>query len=134
MTCAWTSARKFVVGIAITAGFLCTTGAMASEFEAPETYDPTVLLAEQAIGANYRVGDPVRSDGFLRIYMLETPDGQYRVEGDFFLEMRLKELAAIRALESAEDTETFQNSLQQALKSPVDFVGDAIDDPSAAVE
>ena len=120
--------------VIFTAGLLFANMAMASEFEAPRTHAPSELLADRATGANYQVADPVHSDGFLRIYALETPYGQYRVEGDFFLAMRLKELAAISALESAEDTETFQTSLKQALKGPVDLVGDAIDDPGATVE
>jgi hypothetical protein len=110
------------------------TSAIGEEFDTPSSHDPTVLLADKATGANYSVVNPVTSDGFLRIYELETAYGRFRVEGDVFLNMRLKELAAIRALAAMEETEAFQNSFKKALQGPVDFVGDVVTNPSQTVK
>ena len=116
------------------AGAVFATTAIGEEFETPPTFDPSTLLAEQASGANYKIANPVNSDGFMRIYVLETPYGQYRVDGDSFLRMRLKELAAVSALASAEETDTFQASFQEALKGPVEFVGNAVTDPGQTLK
>jgi hypothetical protein len=108
--------------------------AMAADFEQPPLEDPPVLLGERAVGANFRVMAPVQSDGLLHIYEIETPYGPLRVEGDEVLQVRLRELDAIRALQSLEATEQFAEGLKAAAAQPLEFVGDAIADPVHAVK
>ncbi len=62
-----------MIRILFLVGVMLANTAMAGEFEAPRTYAPSELLGDEATGANFRVADPVQSDGFLRVYMLETP-------------------------------------------------------------
>jgi len=76
----------------------------------------------------------VQSDGLLRIYDIETPFGHLRAEGDAMLQIRLDELLAITALEQIEGTKQFADSLKAAAAQPLDFVGDAIEDPAGAVK
>jgi len=104
-------------------------GAFAAEFEQPPIADAATLLGAPAAGSNFRVANPVQSDGLLHIYDIETPYGPLRVEGDSVLQVRLSELAAITALEKLEATKQFADGLKAAAARPVDFVGDAIDDP-----
>ena len=104
-------------------------GALAAEFEQPPLDDAATLLGARAAGSNFRVANPVQSDGLLHIYEIETPYGPLRVEGDSVLQVRLSELAAITALEKLEATKQFADGLKAAAARPVEFVGDAIDDP-----
>jgi hypothetical protein len=95
--------------------------------------DATAILGERATGANYRVTSPVQSDGLLRIYDIETPYGRLRAEGDEMLQIRLKELAAIAALDHVAGTAQFAEGLKVAAAQPLEFVGDVIEDPGGAV-
>jgi hypothetical protein len=106
--------------------------AAAGDFEPPPLSDAAALLGPRAAGVNYRVISPVQSDGLLRIYDIETSYGPLRAEGDAVLEVRLRELAAITALEEVEGTDQFAEGLRIAASQPLEFVGDAIDDPMAA--
>jgi hypothetical protein len=116
------------------AGMVIATTVLAAPFETLPSFDASAVLGPKAAGSNYKVTSPIRTDGLVRTYNLETPYGQFRVEGDSFFQMRLKELAAIEALSKVEDTKTFRDSFQKSLKAPVNFVGDAITKPVETVE
>lgn len=128
------SIRAVQFTASLIAGVAFSMGVLAEPFEAPPSVDASALLGAKATGSNYTVVSPVGSDGFVRIYNLETPYGQFRVEGDGFFQMRLKELAAIEALAGVEQTQAFQDSFQKALKGPVDFAGNAVTKPVETVE
>jgi hypothetical protein len=92
------------------------------------------VLGAGASGANYRVQDPVTTDGFLRIYTLETQYGSFTVYGDAMLIQRRKELAALAALETQSSTETFGNALARAGSAPIEFAGDLVTKPGATIK
>jgi hypothetical protein len=108
--------------------------AAAAEFEQPPLEDPASVLGPRAAGPNFRVASPVQGDGLLRIYDIETPFGRLRAEGDAMLQIRLDELKAITSLQQLEGSEQFADSLKAAAAKPLEFVGDAIDDPAGAVK
>jgi hypothetical protein len=107
--------------------------ATAADFEQPPPDDPAAILGERAVGANFRVVS-AQSDGLLRVYDIETSYGPLRVEGDEVLQMRLRELAAITALDGLEGTRQYADGLKAAAAQPLEFVGDAIADPVHAVK
>lgn len=100
--------------------------------EAPPDFDPATLLGARAKGENYTVASPVKSDGLLRLYALETPYGRFEAAGDGMLETRLAELDALARLETLDEQQVFVDGLKKAAQAPVDFVKGAIDDPAAA--
>ncbi|ADZ68486.1 hypothetical protein [Polymorphum gilvum] len=101
-------------------------------FETPPEQDPVAVLGPQASGATYRVLAPVRGDGFLRLYDVETGFGLMRVAGDGLLRNRLKELAALAALDQLGRQERFVEGLRQAALRPAEFVYGTVIDPLAA--
>lgn len=111
---------------------LASPAAAQDTTEAPPDFDPAELLGARATGPNYTVAAPVRSDGLLRLYTLETPYGRFAVSGDGMLETRLAELAALARLEGLNEQQVFVDGLKEAAEAPVDFVKGAIDDPAAA--
>lgn len=110
-------------------GVLSATLVQAQPFEQPQSVNASTLAGIKPSGSNYRIVDPVSSDGYLRIYELETPDGQFRLEGDAFLRLRLRELGAIEALDRMQETKTFQDGFKQAAEAPVDFAESAVTNP-----
>lgn len=111
---------------------LIASTAAAAEFEQPPVGDAVEILGGRAAGLNFRVVSPVPSDGLLRIYDIETSYGPLRAEGDAMLQIRLRELDAIKTLEGLEGTSQFAEGLRVAAAQPLEFVGDAIDDPLGA--
>src|SRR5262245_28647508 len=73
---------------------LAASGSLAAaELESEAAISAKSVLGAAAAGANYRVQDPVTTDGLLRIYTLETPYGVFTLYGDAMLLQRRRELA-----------------------------------------
>lgn len=124
----------YFAGSVIAAIMAVVAPATGQPYDVPASVDSSQIPGLQAEGTNYSITSPVVSDGFLRIYNVETPYGAYRIEGDAFLRMRLRELAAIDALAQIEETDRFQKSFQEALKGPIDFAGDLVTQPGETIE
>lgn len=99
------------------------------KFEAPPSFDPARIAGVKPKGSNYTLVNPVRSDGFLRIYNVSTPYGNFTVHGDAMLAMRLYELAALAELEKVSNSESFNKALLEAGLSPVKYAGNLIINP-----
>ncbi|MTI01123.1 hypothetical protein [Roseibium sp. RKSG952] len=125
--------RTSMAALALTALLVIapTTGASAfsDAYETPPEQDPVTVLGAEASGPDYRVLAPVRSDGFLRIYDLESFYGTETISGDGLLKLRLKQLEILRALEALENNQTFVDGLKQAAMKPVEFVESTVTDP-----
>ncbi|MDN3721240.1 hypothetical protein QW131_23780 [Roseibium salinum] len=103
--------------------------ALSGQYETPPEQDPAVVLDGKELGPGYAVLPPVRSDGFLRIYQLQTDLGVEQVEGDGLLKLRLSEMRVLVALEGLKKDASFMAGLKQAAMKPVDFVGSTVTDP-----
>ena len=103
--------------------------ALTEQYETPPEQDPAVVLDGKENGPGYAVLSPVRSDGFLRIYQLQTDQGVEQIEGDGLLELRLSEIKVLIALEGLKNDASFLDGLKQAAKKPVDFVESTVKDP-----
>lgn len=116
-------------GLAVFGCLVVSGTSLANEFEAPPVQLASQVLQKAATGPGYRVRPDVRSDGFLRIYQLETAQGVEEVVGDGLLKLRLSELRALAALDSLKADQSFLEGLKEAAKRPADFVKSAVQDP-----
>jgi hypothetical protein len=103
--------------------------AVAQSIETPPSFNAAQISGINRIGVNYTIKNPVNSDGLLRIYVLTTPYGDMKVQGDEMLRMRLNELAALALLEKVSNSESFAKALAEAGISPVKFAGRLIANP-----
>jgi hypothetical protein len=108
--------------------------ALAQPFEAPPSFNAAQIRGIDRVGANYTVQTPVRSDGLMRNYVLATPYGEIRAQGDAFLKMRLNELAALALLEKVSGSDTFGKSLVEAGLNPIKYTGRLITNPIGTVQ
>ncbi len=107
---------------------------LAAELEKEAALSARAVLGATASGVNYRVQDPVTTDGLLRIYTLETQYGTFTVYGDALLLQRRKELAALAALEKQSHTKAFGNAVARAATVPVELAEDLITKPGATIK
>lgn len=110
------------------------SSARAADVENPPVFQASTLLGAQVQGPGYRVAEKVPSDGYVRIYSLETPWGPLVVHGDHRLQVRFKELAAIDAMERTSNSAEFSNALVKAGVQPVQFAGKLVTDPVDTVK
>jgi hypothetical protein len=120
-------------GAAAMAAMVVSFGALAAEVERPATYSPGKIPGIRAAGPNYTILSPVRSDGFLRIYNVNTPYGNFAVTSDAMMQVRIRELAAIAELDKLTESNEFNNALGQAGLAPVKFAGELIVNPVEAI-
>ncbi|MGD9924628.1 MAG: hypothetical protein AB7V13_24745 [Pseudorhodoplanes sp.] len=103
--------------------------ALAAEVERPATYSPGKIPGIRAAGPNYTILNPVRSDGFLRIYSVRSPYGNFTVVSDAMMQVRIRELAAVAELDKLTESNEFNNALGQAGLAPVKFAGELLVNP-----
>jgi hypothetical protein len=103
--------------------------ARAQPFEAPPSVSAEAVLGSLARGANYRVDPEVRSDGLLRLYVLQTGAGTYEIAGDALMRERIGEMEALRKLQSMSESDVFINSLGQTAAAPLRYGADLLTDP-----
>jgi hypothetical protein len=113
---------------------LVPAAASAQPYERPPSFNAAQIPGIKRIGSNYTIENPVRSDGILRIYVLQTPYGKYTVQGDEMLRMRLNEFAALAALEKVSNSQSFAKALAEAGLSPLKFTGQLILNPIGTVQ
>ncbi len=97
--------------------------------EAPPEILTATLLGTQTKGPNWTVAPEVRTDGFVRLYDVETPYGKFQVNGQRRMDERLQELRALTVLEKMSQTRAFLDALGTAGLAPVKFGRDLILDP-----
>lgn len=79
---------------------LLSGAAAAQEFETPPAESPgTILPPEMVSGPDFQVQDPVRSDGLMRRYVVQSRFGDFSAYGTRSLRMRLQEVAALKTIE-----------------------------------
>lgn len=125
--------HKFWIAIGIAAGFLVTQ-AWAAELERPPSFDARRILGDAAQSPVYRIGSPIRSDGYLRDYSVETAYGVVTASGDQMLLMRIKEITALEAMNRTTDSKKFSDALVKAGLSPVEFAGNLVINPVGTVK
>jgi hypothetical protein len=70
-----------------------------ADFESPPTEPPAAsLTAAQAAGENFHLVDPVRSDGLMHHYVIDSHYGIFTAYGRDALQVRLAEVAALNTI------------------------------------
>lgn len=119
----------FIAVALFPAGLLSAAG-----LEDDPVFSAEAVLGATASGENYRVQDPVTTDGLLRIYTLATDYGTFTLYGDAMLLQRRKELAALAALEKQSRTDAFGDALVRAGTAPIEYAGDLISKPKDTIK
>ena len=126
--------KRFIQSAALPLALFCASpAALADEFERPPSFNAQKLLGAEARGANFTVGNPVRSDGTMRHYALSTASGVLDVTGDAMVAIRIKELKALDALNRTQESQKFIDAVGAAGLAPVQFAGKLVTDPGKAI-
>ena len=124
-----------VVEIAMASGllavFLVSTPASAIEL-APDA-NATSLLGADVQGDNWTVAPLVHSDGFVWIFSVKTPYGDFQVNGLRRMKDRVQELRALQLLEKMSRTKAFGDAMVGAGLAPIRFGRDLVLDPFETV-
>jgi hypothetical protein len=105
------------------AGLCAATVATAGEFEAPPDEPPAASLpADQAAGPDFRVVDPVRSDGLMRHYVIDSRFGTFPAYGRASLSIRLREVAALARIAATTDVDVITKAVAQHVRADVQAV------------
>jgi hypothetical protein len=115
--------------VAYFAVLLVPFAAGAAELEQAPSFNPAKIPGIKPAGVNYTIVNPVRSDGFLRVYSFRTPYGDFVVTSDAMAQIRIRELAAIHELDKVTQSDSFNNALAQAGIAPVTYAGKMIANP-----
>lgn len=107
---------------------------LAAELENPPVFEASAVLGPAAEGPGYVVAPKVGSDGYLRLYKVETPWGIFDVHGDQMMQMRIKEIQALDAMVQTANSAAFGDALVKAGLRPVEFAGKLVSDPVDTVK
>lgn len=101
----------------------------AAATEPGPTASADALLGTDAKGDNWTVNPTVNSDGFVRIFAVTSPYGDFNVNGQRRMTQRLQELRALKTLEGMSKSDEFGKALAAAGLAPIHFGRDLILDP-----
>jgi hypothetical protein len=111
---------------------------LAVDYEPPRTFDPSTLPADKAQGPHFKVLAPIENDGFMNTFHVSSDFGAFDAEGRAFLEIRLRELAALAELAELSKTAVFADAVKEGLKTAtvgqVETVAAIAQDPVGTVK
>jgi hypothetical protein len=112
-----------------------TSGNATSEgFDVPEDEAPGASLApEQVAGKNFKVRDPVHSDGLMHRYVIESRFGEFEAYGRDELDLRLREIAALDRIAEISDSEVALKAVKRGIENDVKAVAGVVKDPVGTV-
>ena len=117
------------VAAAATPLVVLTARAAAGAVETAVDTSANSLLGADVKGNNWTVDPTVHSDGFLRLFDVKTPYGDFQVNGRRRMSERLQELRALQTLDKMSRTKAFGDALGKAGMAPIRFGRDLIVDP-----
>jgi hypothetical protein len=119
--------------VALAASVVLSDATFAAEIERPASFNPANIPGIRASGQNYNIANPVRSDGFLRVYTVRSSYGDFTVVSDAMMQRRIRELNAILELDKLTESDSFNKALGEAGLAPVKFAGQLIVNPVEAI-
>ncbi len=90
---------------ALAASVVLSDATSAAEIERPASFNPANIPGIRASGPNYNIANPVRSDGFLRIYTVRSSYGDFTMVSDAMMQRRIRELNAILELDKLTESD-----------------------------
>ena len=129
------SMRTRILLAAITSLASVVAGSAAGEnFEVPVDEAPGAsLLPAQISGKNFKVRDPVHSDGLMHRYIVESRFGEFEAYGRDELALRLREIAALTQISETSESEVALKSVTRGLQEDVKTVVSVATDPVGTV-
>lgn len=126
-------ATRIALALAATAAF-STTWAKSGPEAAPQL--PGAAVAKESLlkGPLHKVAEPVRVEGHLGRFTIESRFGAFNVHGANLLATRVHELQAIEELRKVQKDSAFTDALAKSAKGVAGFAAGAVDDPDKAVE
>jgi len=124
-----------VIKFAIASGFAVTLFAsspVGATEQSPQA-NAESLLGADVQGENWTVAPVVPSDGYVWIFAIKTPYGDFHVNGLDRMKDRLRELRALWLLEKMSRTKAFSDAMLAAGLAPIRFGRDLILDPFETV-
>jgi hypothetical protein len=119
--------------VALAAVLVLPAGAGAAEVERPASFNPANIPGIRAQGSNYTIANPVRSDGFLRIYSVRSSYGDFQVTSDAMMKVRIRELAAVAEIDKLTESNEFGKAMGEAGLAPLKFAGQLVVNPVEAI-
>jgi hypothetical protein len=121
---------RTTVRLAILAGVLSGAAAAAPEFESPPDQSVEALLPDSmAAGENFKVQDPVHSDGLVHRFVLDSRFGAFDAYGRIDLELRIREVAALTQLSKISSLDAVASGVGNGVMSEVSTVTDVAKRP-----
>ena len=113
---------------------LAAAAVSASSFETP-TAEPVSasLPPELASGADFRVADPVESDGLMHHYIIESKFGTFPAYGTAVLKIRAREMAALTELSKKTDVGVVTKTVERRVQDDAKTVGKVVTNPVGMV-
>lgn len=123
------------IALAVAATAILSPAWAQSGFE-PAPQLPGAALARQSLlkGPLHKVAEPVRIEGHLGRFTIESKFGAFNVQGANLLATRVHELQAIEELRKVQKDSAFTDALAKSAKGVAGFAASAADDPTKAVE
>lgn len=105
-----------------------------SGYELPPVLDVRTLATPAQIeGPNHRIAKRVYSDDRWHVYTIESEAGTFYAWGDDILDVRIREIAAIQAMNEMRVTEEFTRAANAASADPLvakwNLIAEAVDSP-----
>jgi len=102
------------------AALLCSSLSGAVDFETPPDEAPVASLPPDEIrGVDFHVVAPVRSDGLMRQYAVDSRFSVYSVYGRRALEVRLREIKALSQIAKTSDVEVIIGSAARGVETDI---------------
>jgi hypothetical protein len=115
----------FAAFVAGTAG-----GAENEEFDVPADEVPGASLTPaQVSGKNFKVRDPVHSDGLMHRYVIESRFGEFEAYGRDELDLRLREIVALTEISDTSESEVALKAVTRGIEEDVKTVVSVVTDP-----
>jgi hypothetical protein len=104
--------------------------AEAAGFELPPVRKASELLPPELLqGPYYTLGEKVYTDGYTHVFTIVSDFGVFHARGDDMLELRLREVEAVAAMQEMSATKEFAEAAGKALASPFVMTWNVITHP-----
>ena len=120
--------------VATSALMIVALAARAQEFETPPLEAPAASLSPAMVsGENFKVFDPVQSDGLMRHYVIDSRFGVFRAYGRVALALRLNEIRALTTISKTSEAAVVTQAVGQGVEGQIKTVGQVVKNPVGTV-
>ena len=125
-----------VAAVAILGAMSAPLYAQGKEGFEPVPALPGASLTQAALlkGPLHKVAEPVRVEGHLGLFVIESKFGKFSVRGSELLATRVHEMAAIAELQKVQSDSAFKDALAKSAAGMASFAVSAVADPGKTAE